>query len=263
MKYASLFFLCIHTCFAWSDSIPQPLKIHHVEPLFCDLVRDLGARKGERELNIGGSVGHSGSYVAHGGFAEFEYAPLNRLGIEIELPFSFYKTSGPIPAERLKDRIEGLKLATQYTFLVSGKHKTSLAAGYAHEFSMHSFETIRQKNRLFKGHIYHPFLAAAKQWTPQLHTTLITSAEWQHGAGMNLSARYSFNTSIHYVLPGPGHFIGMELNTRTDSRIFETMFRPQVKLILSPGIALGIVTGITAKLSQDHLSMMFRLIYEI
>ena len=30
-----------------------PVKVHHIEPLYIDLVRDLGARKGEKELNIG------------------------------------------------------------------------------------------------------------------------------------------------------------------------------------------------------------------
>ena len=31
----------------------KPLKIEHAEPLFIDLIRDLGARKGEREWNVG------------------------------------------------------------------------------------------------------------------------------------------------------------------------------------------------------------------
>ncbi|HAI17051.1 MAG TPA: phosphoribosylformylglycinamidine synthase, partial [Xanthomarina gelatinilytica] len=31
----------------------EPLKILHAEPLYIDLIRDLGARKGEKEWNIG------------------------------------------------------------------------------------------------------------------------------------------------------------------------------------------------------------------
>ncbi len=31
----------------------EPDKVLHAEPLFIDLIRDLGARKGEREWNIG------------------------------------------------------------------------------------------------------------------------------------------------------------------------------------------------------------------
>lgn len=30
-----------------------PLKLLHAEPLFIDLIRDLGARKGEKEWNFG------------------------------------------------------------------------------------------------------------------------------------------------------------------------------------------------------------------
>ncbi len=31
----------------------QPAKVLHAEPLYIDLIRDLGARKGEREWNLG------------------------------------------------------------------------------------------------------------------------------------------------------------------------------------------------------------------
>lgn len=31
----------------------EPAKVLHAEPLYIDLIRDLGARKGEKEWNIG------------------------------------------------------------------------------------------------------------------------------------------------------------------------------------------------------------------
>jgi|GEM_PF-3306464 hypothetical protein len=31
----------------------KPFKVLHAEPLFIDLIRDLGARKGERKWNVG------------------------------------------------------------------------------------------------------------------------------------------------------------------------------------------------------------------
>ena len=35
------------------DSLKSPAKVKHAEPLFIDLRRDLGERKGEAEFNIG------------------------------------------------------------------------------------------------------------------------------------------------------------------------------------------------------------------
>ena len=37
---------------AHDDEEGKPLKLHHAEPLYIDLMRDLGARKGEREWNV-------------------------------------------------------------------------------------------------------------------------------------------------------------------------------------------------------------------
>ena len=36
-----------------SNNTNLPPKVEHMEPLYIDLVRDLGARKGEKELNLG------------------------------------------------------------------------------------------------------------------------------------------------------------------------------------------------------------------
>src|SRR5690625_6185672 len=67
-----------------------PVKVHHIEPLYIDLVRDLGARKGEKEINIGGEFVNTSSYSIFKTLAEYEFAPINRLGLEIEADFSFY-----------------------------------------------------------------------------------------------------------------------------------------------------------------------------
>ncbi|GCC52860.1 hypothetical protein SanaruYs_30990 [Chryseotalea sanaruensis] len=61
MKYfCTRIFMCV-CLFVYasdfSDStktlINQKTKIDHAEPLYIDLIRDLGARKGEREWNVG------------------------------------------------------------------------------------------------------------------------------------------------------------------------------------------------------------------
>ena len=71
----------------------DPDKVLHAEPLFIDLIRDLGARKGEREWNIGLGLTDNLSFDSYEALIEYEWAPLNRLGVEVELPFTFYSAN--------------------------------------------------------------------------------------------------------------------------------------------------------------------------
>lgn len=52
-----LSFICTHlsaqTISKESPNSNLPLKIEHAEPLYIDLIRDLGARRGEKEWNVG------------------------------------------------------------------------------------------------------------------------------------------------------------------------------------------------------------------
>src|SRR5690606_32840927 len=102
-----------------------PAKVLHAEPLYIDLIRDLGARKGEKEWNIGLGLTDNQDYDSYLALVEYEWAPIDRLGLEIELPFSFYYTSNE-KDKTPKSRLQSLKLAAQYTFLVSEKYKTSM-----------------------------------------------------------------------------------------------------------------------------------------
>lgn len=70
------------------------IKIEHVEPLYIDLIRDLGARKGEREWNIGMGLTDQHHVDQYAALVEYEWAPINRLGLEVELPFTFYSRLG-------------------------------------------------------------------------------------------------------------------------------------------------------------------------
>jgi hypothetical protein len=63
-------------------------KVLHAEPLYIDLIRDLGARAGELEVNLGYGVQDKREFAKFEYLAEIEWAPINRLGIELELPFS-------------------------------------------------------------------------------------------------------------------------------------------------------------------------------
>ncbi len=265
----SLLFLAIESPAQIVDSLDErPLKIHHAEPLYMDLVRDIGARKGEREWNLGWGLEKNSRYSANSGFIEYEFAPLNRLGFEVEVPFTLYRSyleegqreTSAVP----HNRIEGVKLATQYTFLVSGKHQLSMAAGYMHELVTHSFYTISQRHSLWKGHRMTPFLIIARKWGANIHSMLYTGPEFDlvnHGGPAEMY--YQANLSMHYVLPHSGHFIGLEMNQETAKHFYSLVFRPQVKIKLADGLALGLVTGLPLHMnSGNSISFLTRLIYE-
>lgn len=55
----------------------EPDKVLHAEPLFIDLIRDLGARKGEAKWNIELGLTDKTTYDAYPMLAEYEFAPIN------------------------------------------------------------------------------------------------------------------------------------------------------------------------------------------
>ena len=128
-------------------------KVDHAEPLYTDLMRDLGARKGEAEINVGVGVASKKGYNEYNGFIEYEWAVADRLGLEVEVPFSFNHKSADSDGSIYvpNNKIEGLKLATQYTFLVNEKRKISLAVAYVHEFEFNNFKKIGHQGSVFTG----------------------------------------------------------------------------------------------------------------
>lgn len=58
------------------ESRREPLKTLHAEPLYIDLIRDLGARKGEREWNVGLGMHDNLTYDSYEALVEYEWAPL-------------------------------------------------------------------------------------------------------------------------------------------------------------------------------------------
>jgi hypothetical protein len=241
----------------------KPLKIRHAEPLYMDLIRDLGARKGEKEWNVGyGIEGHK-DYTINHSFVEYEFSPLNRLGLEVEVPFAFYRTAASHEGVEIpRNRIEGLKLAAQYTFLVSKKHQMSMAGGYMHEFRAHSFYSIEHGRGMLKGNSISPFLIVAKKWGSRINTMLYTGPEWEFTPAENSRKTfYQVNASMHYVLPS-GNFVGVELNDEFSSAAHRSVIRPQMKLILNPKLALGLLTGIPTNFHSNGMSFMARIIFE-
>ena len=236
-------------------------KVLHAEPLFIDLIRDLGARKGEKEWNVGMGITDNKNYDEYTTLVEYEWAPADRLGLEVELPFSmYYRTDKTIDAP--KNQLNSLKLAAQYSFFVSEKMKTSMAIGYIHEFELTNFSNYG-KNRLHTGNVYNPFFVAAKRWGQNFHTLLYTGPQLlQHFGKAGITTNWQINSNFHYMIDGTRNFIGIELNKEVYQGDFDMTIRPQMRLGVTEHLLIGIVGGIPIRRENQRLSSFVRLIYE-
>lgn len=237
----------------------QRPKVLHAEPLYIDLMRDLGAHKGEKEWNVGMGMQDNLNYDAYKGLVEYEWAPIERLGLEVELPFTFYSGNS---AQKPSSRLESLKLAAQYTFLVSPKAHSSLAVGYIHEFLTPSFDRMGVDPWL-QGHLSTPFLVAARRWGTYFHTLLYTGPMFQYNRNTQAwktGGQYHFN--LHVMLPGTRHFIGVETNMYSGDIKNGITLRPQMRLEISEQWLVGVVAGIPLNKGQERLSSFCRIIYE-
>lgn len=266
MKYIFLaltLIISLNAAFAQTKKdTDKPLKLSHAEPLYIDLIRDLGARKGEHELNVGFGVNDEKQYISYSGFAEYEFAVANRLGVEVEVPFEMYApASGHANVSLPGNRVEGIKLATQYTFWVSAKHQTSMAIGYIQEMELPDFEALGSNVALFKGTLYNPIFIAAKRLTPNVHTLLYTGPIIaQEFATNTTETLLQVNANLHYVFNN-GNFAGVETNMEFSSEKPEIVLRPQFKMVFSKTVSLGVLAGIPVTHHNHGPSAMTRMIW--
>ena len=243
-----------------SLSREEPLKILHAEPLYIDLIRDLGARKGEKEWNVAMGITDQTDFDRYETLIEYEFAPIDRLGLEIELPFSFYSDlegSRNIPGNQLNS----VQLAAQYTFLVSEKTATSLAIGYLHEFELIPFRDYGKED-WYKGNVFNPFFIAAKKWGQHFHSLVYTGPEIEKTFDAGTETLWAINTSIHYMIPSTDNFIGIEFNKSIEHGDFDMTIRPQMRVDIAGAFLVGIVTGIPVSRETERFSAFLRLIYE-
>ncbi|MBQ0148393.1 MAG: phosphoribosylformylglycinamidine synthase [Flavobacteriaceae bacterium] len=242
-----------------------PAKVSHAEPLYVDLMRDLGARKGEAEINVGFGVGSHRNYNEYYGFVEYEWAVADRLGLEVEVPFSFNKSNGDtkVPTAVPNNKVEGLKLATQYTFLVNEKRKMSLAVAYVHEFEFNTFKNLGHQGSVFTGMRMNPVFIGAKNFG-NINTMLYTGPVIEHNyKEREVEVGATINASMMYVIPNSKNFIGVENNMDIDKDGFHYYVRPQVRLALKHNLLIGLVTGIPlTKHENSKLDVMTRIIWE-
>lgn len=236
-------------------------KVLHAEPLYIDLIRDLGARKGEREWNLGLGLTDNITHDEYTTLIEYEWAPIDRLGLEVELPFSiYYPTSGNANAP--ESNLNSIKLAAQYTFFVSEKKKISMAIGYIHEFLLPNFNSYGSST-LITGNGYNPFLVIAKRWGQNFHTLLYTGPQFTHHFSDNATqTNWQINSNIHYMIPGTRNFVGLEFNKEINNNDFDMTIRPQMRVEITDSLLIGIVTGIPINRENQRFSSFLRLIYE-
>ena len=236
-------------------------KVLHAEPLYIDLIRDLGARKGEAEWNVGFGLTDNYFVDKYSALIEYEWAQFDRWGFEVELPFTFYIPNG-VSSNEFGSKLNSLKLATQYTFYVSEEQATSLALGYIHEFELTNFSNYR-KSQLFTGNVFNPFFVGAKRFGNNYHTLLYTGpAIGTHSIDNSLHSIWQINTSFHYMITGTRNFIGLEMNKEIFSNKFDMILRPQMRVGVTDNVLMGIVTEIPINKVNQRFGSFFRLIYE-
>lgn len=237
-------------------------KVLHAEPLYIDLIRDLGAHKGEREWNIGFGIKDNLRYDIYEALIEYEWAPADRLGLEVELPFTFVAPSNGYENDSLPlSRMESLKMAAQWTFHVSPKYNLSLALGYIHEIEFSALKNFGKP--LFTGNIYNPFFIAAKRFGNNYHTLIYTGPriEQEFRTGKWHSS-YEMHTNFHYMISGTRNFIGVEINKYFYHNDFDLVLRPQIRVGIADNFLIGIINGIPIRKENQRFSSFMRIIWE-
>lgn len=241
----------------------QKAKINHAEPLYIDLIRDLGARKGEREWNVGLGMTDKFVHDQYIALVEYEWAIADRLGVEVELPFSVYLPNKTGQEQsRPSDRLESIKTAAQWTFLVKPKAGLSMALGIIHELRMQDFDRL-SKDQLITGSVINPFVVAAKRLGADWHSLIYAGPRLTNNfISGNWDKFMEINTNFHYVIPGTKNFIGIEFNKSFERNGFDMVIRPQMRLVIHDSLMVGIVPGIPVSKERERLSSFLRLIYE-
>lgn len=240
----------------------EPVKVLHAEPLYIDLIRDLGARKGEEEWNIGLGLTDNLKFDSYEALVEYEWAPIDRLGLEVELPFTLYSPLSGTPKDSVpSNQLNSIKVAAQWTFLVNEPMATSMAFGYINEFELSDFRNFGSP--FIKGNVYNPFLVVAKRWGNNYHSLIYTGPMIeQNFQTKDFHTTFDINTSFHYMITGTRNFIGVEFNKAMDKSDFDMTIRPQMRLGIVDNLLLGIVAGIPVKRESERFSSFVRMIWE-
>lgn len=245
------------------QNLAEPDKVLHAEPLFIDLIRDPGARAGEAEWNVAFDMTDGLVFDRYRLLVEYEWAPVDRLGLEIEIPVTLY-TALPNGrgAEKPSNRVESIKTAVQWTYHVDQQAALSLALGYINELEFADLKRISD-SPLFTGNLFNPFAVVAKRWTRNLHTLLYAGSRthWNFDTGV-MSTALESNLSVHHMITGTRNFIGIETNALMIKGRWSAVVRPQMRVGLSEHMLVGLGVSLPVEREAERLGMFVRLIWE-
>lgn len=246
------------------DSESEP-KLKHADPVYEDLITELGAKKGTNELNL--NFGYRNFKQNHHlvlSQLEIEYAPIDNLGFEITLPYTAYFTNPAADLQRRDNRVEFLQWGSQYTFYSSLNQGLSLAISFQNTYGKDEDYEPENTNGFNVENIrYLPYLIAAKNWYDTWFLLFSGGSELNQDLSDNgVAFEHQLNTAFHYGFSENDHFVGIELNKSLEEGDFEMMIRPQLILEISDSFSLGSTIGIPLSIPETRWTAFLRLAYE-
>lgn len=270
--FCLLYLSLICTTYAQKDNIEEK-EVKHYVPLYLDIPTELNVKKGYKDVSLAGGYAEFRDFRRFRALAEFGFAPIDKLGVEIEVPLVFFhdkKIMGPPPPDAPREEggapesVTSLRVGINYSFLTLPRAKTTFSAGYFNEIETSPFSRFGRP--LLASNLSNPFVVAAKVWGERFHTMVYTGPTFRREFERHETQKqYLLNTIFSYRF-GRGEtesFVGLECN-----QIFvhhekgQMILRPQILLPLNKQWNLGIVAGFPVATS-NHLkgNLFFRLIY--
>jgi len=257
-----LFLLLPYTSsFAQQDENRRP-KVEHAEPVFEDLTGELGARRGEQELNLNfGYYNRRNNHHSLVSMVEYEFVPWDWVGFEIVLPYSLYFNNEVSQVPRPNNQLEFFQWASQVTLHVDEERGLSFALGFRNIFEMASPERTEAEFDL-QFISYYTFMMVGKNWRDKYFLLLSGGPKLEQELDpMEWELNYLVNTAFHYGFGQKDHYLGVEFNKRIEEGI-EMYIRPQVSLKLGERLRLGIAGGVAVGMEDENWTIFTRFAYD-
>lgn len=264
----------LQTSFAQESKEKTELK--HYMPMYLDMPAELNVRKGYKEINIGYGMADFRDFSGIRSILEYDFAPINNLGFEIEVPFIFINNKHSQPTNTGTQDIivpeEGgnvqsamaMRLGVNYTLHSFKKAKTSISIGYFNEFESSPFKHFGEP--LIEANIYNPFFSVAKIWGDRFHTMIYAGTATRQELESNKTKtvfRFNPNVSYRFGKYEKENFVALEVNhTWAKGDEGQMVLRPQFLVQIAPRWKCGFVGGVPIA-TNNHLNIsgILRLIY--
>ena len=250
-------------------------ELTHYMPMYLDMPAELNVHRGYKEINLGFGMAGFRDFNGQRLMLEYDFAPMDKLGFEIEVPFIFvqnktHNTSTEVPDVMVPE--EGgnvqsaiaMRLGINYTLQSFKNIKTSISIGYFNEFESSPF--VHFGKPVIEANIYNPFFSVAKIWGDRFHAMLYCGPAFRQSfTGEEAKTVYRFNPTVSYHIGklNKENFIALECNNvwaKGDAG--QMILRPQFQMQLSGKWKFGFV-GAVPVATNNHLkgSGIVRIIY--